>query len=150
MSSAAFSQFCSSTDQYRPARLTRQTARNGGQVARLRWPLSVSLSALDGIARRQASLPASAACALCGDVVAIRYHQTSAISARQMVGLSLGQLHAGDHVSMKRIRERQRILFAVIASLLLHFAVAVSLASFRDKLHPPVPEEEKPAELTIV
>jgi hypothetical protein len=51
---------------------------------------------------------------------------------------------------MKRSRERRNILLAIIASLVLHFVVAVSLASFGDKLQSPLPEEEKPAELTLV
>ena len=52
---------------------------------------------------------------------------------------------------MKRSRERRNILLAIIASLVLHLVVAVSLASFGDKLQSPLPEEEdKPAELTLV
>jgi TonB family protein len=52
---------------------------------------------------------------------------------------------------MKRKRERRTLLLAIIASVLLHFAVAISLASFGDKLQPALPEdEEKPAELTLV
>jgi outer membrane biosynthesis protein TonB len=51
---------------------------------------------------------------------------------------------------MKFTRERRNIMLAIIASLLLHFIVAVSLASFGDKLQSPLPEEEKPVELTIV
>jgi hypothetical protein len=51
---------------------------------------------------------------------------------------------------MKRSRERRNIMLAILASLLLHFIVAVSLASFGDKLQSPLPEEEKPVELTIV
>jgi hypothetical protein len=53
-------------------------------------------------------------------------------------------------LKMELTRERRRLLFAILASLLLHFAVAVSLASFGDKLALAPPEEEKPAELTIV
>ena len=38
-----------------------------------------------------------------------------------------------------------------MASILLHFAVAISLASFGDKLQPSLPDdEEKPSELTLV
>lgn len=52
---------------------------------------------------------------------------------------------------MERKRERRTLLLAILASVLLHFAVAISLASFGDKLQPPLPEdEEKPAELTLV
>ncbi len=51
---------------------------------------------------------------------------------------------------MKRTRERRKILLAIVASLLLHFIVAVSLAAFSDKLQSPLPEEDKPAELTLV
>jgi outer membrane biosynthesis protein TonB len=51
---------------------------------------------------------------------------------------------------MKRSRERRNIMLAVVASLILHLVVAVSLASFGDKLQSPLPEEEKPSELTIV
>ena len=46
--------------------------------------------------------------------------------------------------------ERQKILWAVFISLLLHLVVGVSIASFGDKLQPRLPEEEKPVELTIV
>src|SRR6266566_1738839 len=45
--------------------------------------------------------------------------------------------------------ERQKILWAVFVSLLLHLVVGVSIASFGDKLQPSLPEEEKPVELTI-
>jgi TonB family protein len=51
---------------------------------------------------------------------------------------------------MKLTPERRNIMLAIIASLLLHFIVAVSLAAFGDKLQSPLPEEEKPVELTIV
>jgi len=46
--------------------------------------------------------------------------------------------------------ERQKILWAVFLSLLLHLVVGVSIASFGDKLQPSLPEDEKPLELTIV
>jgi outer membrane biosynthesis protein TonB len=46
--------------------------------------------------------------------------------------------------------ERQKILWAIFLSLLLHLVVGVSIASFGDKLKPRLPEEEKPVELTIV
>ena len=46
--------------------------------------------------------------------------------------------------------ERQKILWAVFLSLLLHIIVGVCIASFGDKLQPRLPEEEKPVELTIV
>jgi outer membrane biosynthesis protein TonB len=46
--------------------------------------------------------------------------------------------------------ERQKVLWAVFLSLLLHLVVGVSIASFGDKLQPSLPEDEKPAELTIV
>jgi len=46
--------------------------------------------------------------------------------------------------------ERQKILWAIFLSLLLHLVVGVSIASFGDKLQPSLPEEEKPVELTIV
>ena len=52
---------------------------------------------------------------------------------------------------MQRKRERRTLLLAILASVLLHFAVAISLASFGDKLQPSPPDdEEKPAELTLV
>ncbi len=52
---------------------------------------------------------------------------------------------------MERKRERRTLLLAIVASILLHFAVAISLASFGDKLQPSLPDdEEKPAELTLV
>lgn len=48
-------------------------------------------------------------------------------------------------------RERRTLVLAILASILLHFAVAISLASFGDKLQPRVgEEEEKPAEMTLV
>jgi TonB family protein len=46
--------------------------------------------------------------------------------------------------------ERKKLFWAILASLLLHFAVGISIASFGDKLQPSLPEEEKPVELTIV
>jgi outer membrane biosynthesis protein TonB len=46
--------------------------------------------------------------------------------------------------------ERQKILWAIFLSLLLHLVVGVSIASFGDKLQPRLPEDEKPVELTIV
>ncbi len=46
--------------------------------------------------------------------------------------------------------ERQKILWAVFLSLLLHLVVGVSIASFGDKLQPSLPEDEKPVELTIM
>jgi hypothetical protein len=51
---------------------------------------------------------------------------------------------------MQARSERQKILWAVLLSLLLHLVVGVSIASFGDKLQPSLPEEEKPVELTIV
>ncbi len=51
---------------------------------------------------------------------------------------------------MKMKRERRTLLLAIIASLVLHFAVGISIASFGDKLQPALPEKEKPAELTLV
>ena len=52
---------------------------------------------------------------------------------------------------MERKRERRTLLLAIVASILLHFAVAISLASFGDKLQPSLPDdEEKPSELTLV
>jgi hypothetical protein len=51
---------------------------------------------------------------------------------------------------MKARSERQKILWAILLSLLLHLVVGVSIASFGDKLQPRLPEDEKPVELTIV
>jgi outer membrane biosynthesis protein TonB len=51
---------------------------------------------------------------------------------------------------MQARSERQKILWAIFLSLLLHLLVGVSIASFGDKLQPRLPEAEKPAELTIV
>ena len=51
---------------------------------------------------------------------------------------------------MQARSERQKILWAVFLSLLLHLVVGVSIASFGDKLQPSLPEEEKPVELTIM
>jgi len=52
--------------------------------------------------------------------------------------------------AMQRRSERQKILWAIFLSLLLHLVVGVCIASFGDKLQPRLPEEEKPMELTIV
>ena len=52
--------------------------------------------------------------------------------------------------AMQRRSERQKILWAIFLSLLLHLVVGVCIASFGDKLQPRLPEEEKPVELTIV
>src|SRR2546423_9955345 len=46
--------------------------------------------------------------------------------------------------------ERQKVLWAIFLSLLLHLVVGVPIASFGDKLQPSLPEDEKPVELTIV
>src|SRR5438094_9575294 len=46
--------------------------------------------------------------------------------------------------------ERQKILWAVFVSLLLHLLVGVSIASFGDKLQPSLHDEEKTVELTIM
>ena len=51
---------------------------------------------------------------------------------------------------MQARSERQKILWAVFLSLVLHLIVGVSIASFGDKLQPSLPEDEKPVELTIV
>jgi hypothetical protein len=51
---------------------------------------------------------------------------------------------------MQARSERQKILWAVFLSLLLHVVVGVSIASFGDKLQPSLPEDEKPVELTIM
>ena len=51
---------------------------------------------------------------------------------------------------MQPRNERQKILWAIFLSLLLHLVVGVCIASFGDKLQPRLPEEEKPVELTIV
>lgn len=51
---------------------------------------------------------------------------------------------------MPNRNERQKILWAIFLSLLLHLVVGVCIASFGDKLQPRLPEEEKPVELTIV
>ncbi|MBV9009940.1 MAG: energy transducer TonB [Verrucomicrobia bacterium] len=51
---------------------------------------------------------------------------------------------------MKRARERRTVVVAIVASLLLHFIVAVSLAAFGDKLESPAVEDDQPAQLTLV
>jgi outer membrane biosynthesis protein TonB len=51
---------------------------------------------------------------------------------------------------MQSRSERQKILWAIFLSLLLHLVVGVCIASFGDKLQPRLPEEEKPVELSIV
>ncbi len=52
--------------------------------------------------------------------------------------------------AMQPRSDRQKILWAIFLSLLLHLVVGVCIASFGDKLQPRLPEEEKPVELTIV
>ena len=51
---------------------------------------------------------------------------------------------------MQTRSERQKILWAILLSLLLHLIVGVSIASFGDKLQPRLTDDEKPVELTIV
>ena len=51
---------------------------------------------------------------------------------------------------MQSRSERQKILWAIFLSLLLHLVVGVCIASFGDKLQPRLPEEDKPVELSIV
>ena len=51
---------------------------------------------------------------------------------------------------MQRIRERSKVLWAILASLLVHVVVALSLATFGGAFAPATPVEEKPVELTIV
>lgn len=51
---------------------------------------------------------------------------------------------------MQRQRQRRTILLAIVASLLLHLVVAISLAAFGGKLQPAPLEEEKPVELTFI
>jgi len=48
--------------------------------------------------------------------------------------LQQGGCDASAILLMKRKRERRTLLLAILASILLHFAVAISLASFGDKL----------------
>jgi outer membrane biosynthesis protein TonB len=47
-------------------------------------------------------------------------------------------------------RERRKVLWAVLASLLVHFVVAYSLAAFSGTGAPAAQEEDKPVELTLV
>src|SRR5437763_14006926 len=47
-------------------------------------------------------------------------------------------------------RERRKVLWAVLASLLVHFVVAYSLAAFSGSSTPPPIDEDKPVELTMV
>ena len=51
---------------------------------------------------------------------------------------------------MERTRERRKIGWAILISLLLHFVVALSLAAFGGAFASTPPEEDKPVELTIV
>src|SRR5204863_60288 len=46
--------------------------------------------------------------------------------------------------------ERQKIMWAVFVSLLLHLLVGVSIASFGDKLQPLLPDDEKAVERRIM
>ncbi len=51
---------------------------------------------------------------------------------------------------MKQTKERRKLGWAILISLLLHLAVAYSLAAFGGAMSPPFPLEDKPVELTIV
>jgi outer membrane biosynthesis protein TonB len=51
---------------------------------------------------------------------------------------------------MERTRERSKVLWAILASLLVHVVVAFSLATFGGAFAIATPVEEKPVELTIV
>ncbi len=51
---------------------------------------------------------------------------------------------------MERLRERTKVLLAILASLLVHVVVAFSLATFGGAFATATPVEEKPVELTIV
>jgi outer membrane biosynthesis protein TonB len=47
-------------------------------------------------------------------------------------------------------RERRKVAWAILASLIVHFVVAFSLAAFGSVFTPETPIEDKPAELTFV
>ncbi|MEP7070990.1 MAG: hypothetical protein ABI839_01250 [Verrucomicrobiota bacterium] len=51
---------------------------------------------------------------------------------------------------MRMTRERRTVLLAVLASLLLHLVVGISLASYNERRQPALPLEEQPPELTMV
>jgi outer membrane biosynthesis protein TonB len=51
---------------------------------------------------------------------------------------------------MLRKRESRKVLWAILASVFIHLAVAFSLAAFGNKLSPSPELDDKPAELTIV
>ena len=51
---------------------------------------------------------------------------------------------------MQRLREKSKVLWAILASLLFHLVVALSLATFGGAFARATPVEEKPVELTIV
>src|SRR4051794_35951376 len=53
-------------------------------------------------------------------------------------------------VMVQRGEERRKVLWAVLASILVHLLVAYSLAAFGTRASTPVVEEEKPLELTMV
>src|SRR4051794_38170956 len=53
-------------------------------------------------------------------------------------------------VMVQRGEERRKVLWAVLASILVHLLVAYSLAAFGSRASSPVVEEEKPLELTMV
>ena len=53
-------------------------------------------------------------------------------------------------VMVQRGEERRKVLWAVLASILVHLLVAYSLALFGNRASAPVVEEEKPLELTMV
>ncbi len=51
---------------------------------------------------------------------------------------------------MQRLRERSKVLLAILASLLVHIVAAFSLATFGGAFATATPVKEKPVELTIV
>lgn len=53
-------------------------------------------------------------------------------------------------IMMERGQERRKVLWAVLASILVHLLVAYSLAAFGARASVPVAEEEKPVELTVM
>ena len=51
---------------------------------------------------------------------------------------------------MEKEKQRRKLGFAVLISLLLHLAVGYSLAAFGSVLTPTLPDEDAPAELTLM
>lgn len=59
-------------------------------------------------------------------------------------------MSAAAEIMMQRGEERRKVLWAVLASLLVHLFVAYSLAAFGSRSAAPISDEDKPVELTVM